>query len=185
MARNKVLVLRGISGSGKSTFTDRLKAAVLLEADRVQDPPPCFVVVSADKHMVNSEGQYCFDPRRLSEVHQKSLRSFMLAIVEKERNGKLIVVDNTNTTLVEMAPYVQLALAMEWEVKVLTFLCEPSEAYSRSRHGVPSASLLKQHLRLLNDTPQIPLNWNSEILLTPEILEEELGIYRAIFCHKD
>ena len=89
-----VTILVGVPGSGKSHHTASLTGAV---------------VVSADHHFVElGNGTYAFDPSKLGTAHGQCLRRYTEAL---QRGESHVVVDNTNTTLLEMSPYVSLALA--------------------------------------------------------------------------
>jgi predicted kinase len=96
---SKILfILRGVSGSGKST-----KARELGGADGV--------VLSADDFF---GVDYNFDARLLGEAHRWNQGRVRDSI----KAGKSpIVVDNTNTRFWEMKPYVELGLSAGYEVK--------------------------------------------------------------------
>jgi predicted kinase len=156
----KVCILRGISGSGKTTLTKRLRWA----HDRPGEEPYSAVVVSADTYMVDSNGKYDFDYLRLSECHNKCVRQYLehlaTPVTGKDR---LIIVDNTNTTLHEVAPYAQLALAFECELQVITLLCDPVVAVTRSIHDVPIHILFRQDRQLRKSLVNMPPRWNQEV----------------------
>ncbi|MBD3261520.1 MAG: AAA family ATPase [Candidatus Altiarchaeales archaeon] len=183
MSENYVIIMRGISGSGKSTVVEALETSLYLEATaHREEPPPEFCIVSADHYMVDESGNYAFDPRRLSEVHKECLRKFMMQVVEKATDrSKYIVVDNTNTTTTEMSVYAQVALALDWKLKIFTCLCDPGIAFQRQRHGVPSANIYKQHLRLESEAKRIPMNWGHEVLFPGETDARVQEILRYLF----
>jgi predicted kinase len=129
----KVIILSGISGSGKSTYIASRPA----------------VVVSADHYFTGVDGAYNFDPTKLGEAHGACFREF----IELVRLGSTdVVVDNTNTSVAEVAPYVLAAQAYGWDVEILTLMCESEddvrECAGRNTHGVPFQVVMVQHRQL-------------------------------------
>jgi len=118
----KLIIMQGIPGSGKSRVARKL--AKRLGAS----------IVSAD----DLPGLYAadgFHPELLGEAHK---RCFRLA-VEHARAGHSVIVDNTNLTALEMAPYVALGAAFGYTVEIVRVLCPQPVAYARQTHGVPLA----------------------------------------------
>lgn len=140
----KVIILRGIPGSGKSTW--------------VKNNHPNAVVVSADdyftldgiyKHVPSEEGQAhgaCF----LNAIHYIQMMSKV-----RERN---IIVDNTNASIAEVAPYVLLAQAYNMECEVVTLLVNVDTALSRNLKGVPELIVRDMDNKIRNES--IPHWWN-------------------------
>ncbi len=113
----KVIIMSGIPGSGKSTYSKKLGG----------------VVCSAD-HWFEREGEYKFDPTKLGMAHGACLAKFTRALMAGE---DVIVVDNTNTSSLELAPYVALAQAFGASCELVTIQCDPDVAFARNVHGVP------------------------------------------------
>jgi predicted kinase len=132
-ASKKVILLRGISGAGKSTYTSKHF--------------PGAVVCSADQYFISPDGNYKFDPEKLGSAHGSCKRKFKKAL---EANDPLIVVDNTNTTLWEMQPYIQLAAAHGYDVDVIRLEVSPELAASRNLHGVPPEAIKKMQDRMVD-----------------------------------
>lgn len=90
-----LILMRGISGSGKSTLAKKLHADL------------GGVIYSTDDFFVDpNSGEYLFDISKLSENHEKNKQR----TAEAMRQGiSPIIVDNTNTRIWEMAPYVRMA----------------------------------------------------------------------------
>lgn len=109
----KVVVLSGVSGSGKSTAARKLW-------NELEPGTYCKVVSADDYFMV--DGEYQFDVSKLSDAHGACFRSFIHAISPGVSDYHLVVVDNTNTTAVEIAPYILGAQAYGWEAEIITIL---------------------------------------------------------------
>lgn len=127
-----VVILRGIPGSGKSTFA--------------RSNYPKGLVVSADDFFMKS-GKYQFNPELLGLAHRDCFRKFL---VRCDAGEDLIVVDNTNSSAVEAAPYVLCGESFGYRVEVITLLCDPVAAAKRNVHGVPEDRVVKMdhYLRL-------------------------------------
>lgn len=136
----KAYILRGLPGSGKSTFTKTLDNAVVASAD----------------NFFMKDGRYEFNPSLLGDAHKACLRLF----VETLRAGKDVVCDNTNTTHFDMAAYVQVALALGADVEIHTFLVSPEVSFSRNTHGVPRNVIDSMNDKLRRSF-EMPFLWSS------------------------
>jgi predicted kinase len=103
--------------------------------------------------------EYRFNPAQLPEAHSACLRRFV-ALCE---TGTDVVVDNTNTTAVELAPYVALAGMYGYEVEIIRLHCDPFLAAKRNTHGVPEKAVLAMHARLMSD--RLPPFWPQEQII--------------------
>lgn len=132
----KLVIMRGVSGSGKST-----KARELTEKDSDS------IICSADDFFMKS-GRYCFEAKDLGRAHAWCLGKVAAAM---EIGVRLIVLDNTNTQRWEYQPYLTLAAAEGYEVEfqLVGDLDEASlERYAqRNAHGVPLEVIQKQAQR--------------------------------------
>src|SRR5882724_8934933 len=159
----KVIVLSGVSGSGKSTLAQGLLTD--LEKGRGFDfddnlPPDSIAVVSANLFFETPAG-YRFDPSKLSQAHGACFKEFLSALA-KER--ELVIVDNTNTTSEEIAPYMLGAQAFGYNAEIQTFVSRalPHERHwyeveqeyvsrctKRNTHGVDFQIVAQQYHRIL------------------------------------
>ncbi|USN52670.1 MAG: ATP-binding protein [Candidatus Nomurabacteria bacterium] len=111
----KVTILRGISGSGKTTWTK----------SNAQDA----TIISTDDFFI-VDGVYTFDITKLEENHRKAFRLYLDSLVAGK---EWIVVDNTNVQAWEYSPYVLAAGAYGYDVELLTFECSADLAWSRKQ----------------------------------------------------
>lgn len=121
---NKILyIVRGIPGSGKTTFAKTL-GGVHFEADKY------FMV----------DGEYKFDVTKLKNAHswcQTQVSNAMLLNYTANINN-VIVVSNTFTQEWEMEPYIEMA--KEWGYTVFTIVVENRHG-GKNVHGVPDDKL--------------------------------------------
>jgi predicted kinase len=128
----KVIVMQGLPGSGKSTW--------------IKNNCPGAVVCSADHYFTDREtGEYKFDPTKIGEAHKECLRAFLDATEAEE---DLVVVDNTNLSLWEMATYIQVAAARGYTVEVVRIMADPGVCAQRNVHGVPLKTILQMADRM-------------------------------------
>jgi predicted kinase len=133
-----VHIMCGISGSGKTTYA--------------KSNFPEAQVVSADHYFTKPEG-YLFDPSKLPNTHAECLRRYVQLVSSGTPD---IVVDNTNTRSLEIAPYSALALAYGYTLDIIVLKCNPVLAHMRNVHDVPFLAIQAQAARikrLLRDCP--------------------------------
>jgi len=131
VSKANVVVLRGLPGSGKSTAVQALTVAV--------NEGGCREVktFSSDKFFTDpATGEYKFDPLKLNMAHGRCLRDYDSTLFNGQ-SSSLLIVDNTNLSAVEAAPYLALANAFGRCPAVLTLRVNPYEAFKRCVHGVP------------------------------------------------
>lgn len=126
----KVIILRGVPGSGKSTESKK---------------HPDAYIVSADHYFIGKDGIYRFDMDKIASAHGQCKAKFEVALAEKR---PLVIVDNTNTTVKELKFYVETAKSAGYVVEIVRIDCDPEVAAARNIHGVPKASVLKMAARL-------------------------------------
>lgn len=144
----KVKILCGISGSGKSTY--------------IANNFPKAVVCSANHHFITDNGEYCFDPKRLGVAHAECLKKFVQHLHAPGLTGGQVgtlVVDNTNTSMMEIASYAALANAYGFDTEIIVFQADPVEAHRRNRHNVPLKSVMGQFDRLRGLEKSLPPWW--------------------------
>jgi len=136
-------LLRGLSGSGKSTVAREYCAS---EDD---------LVISTDDFFTDKEGNYVFDFAKLSDAHDYSRERAIRAMMDDVDH---IIIDNTNTRWWEMMPYLVQARIYGYDVEtVMVGSLEPLEVLeeyaARNKHGTPLEIIQRQasHFERLMD----------------------------------
>lgn len=105
---NTLILMRGVSGSGKSTIAKKI-------ADNANSENWIPVIYSTDDFFM-VEDEYRFDPKRLGEFHAANVHRTESAMIDRR---PCIIIDNTNTQAWEMKPYVELANAHGYTVQIV------------------------------------------------------------------
>jgi predicted kinase len=125
----ELYIVRGLPGSGKSTF-----AEVLVGAD--------FLVCEADKYFIDKEtNEYKFDASKIKDAHKfcrETVETYMKDSLVVEQYYNRIAVSNTFTQEWEMADY--FALAEKYGYRVYSIIVENRHG-GVNQHGVPADKL--------------------------------------------
>ncbi len=105
----RLIILRGLPGSGKSTYASDLVAK---HKDFQKEAP---LIINADSFLM-ADGEYFHTVERSRDAHLRCMREFVSGVVARH---ELIVIDNTNTSALEMVPYVKVAEAHRYEVSII------------------------------------------------------------------
>ena len=131
----KLIIIRGISGSGKSTFSNLLKIAFEAQGLRA-------IQCEADGYFYDEDGSYNFNVKELNYAHEWCQDCVKLAM---ESNVEIILLSNTSTSNKEIEPY--LALARQYGYTVDSIIKENLHG-GVSIHNVPEITLQRQRDRL-------------------------------------
>jgi len=129
----KLYIVRGLPGSGKSTF-----AEALVGSD--------FLVCEADKYFM-VDGEYKFDGSKLKEAHESCrtlVETYMKDSLVNDQFYREIAVSNTFTQEWEMQAYFDLA--KQYGYMVFTVIVENRHG-GVNRHGVPDEALTRMRDR--------------------------------------
>lgn len=130
MLNPTLFLIRGVPGSGKSTFARHLW----------NDCEIC----EADKYFYDKEtGEYNFNPSKLKAAHEWCRNEVENRMKENKQNSRYypeIVVSNTFTQEWEMEPYFKLA--KEYGYMVTSIIIENRHG-GTNVHGVPEESIRK------------------------------------------
>lgn len=125
MKTKDLILIRGVSGSGKTTFGHLLAGMN-------------YDVLSADDYFINSQtGEYEFDGSQLKEAH---INCQIRAEARMSRGDSKVIVANTFTREWEMAEY--FLLAHEYDYRVYSIIVENRHG-GVNEHGVPEESIEK------------------------------------------
>lgn len=127
----KLILLRGIPGSGKTTFALFLKEQFI----NVR----CETIASDDFFMHN--GHYHWDGMKIGEAHQWCQETVWQWMAE---SVPVIIVHNTFTRESELEPYLEMAKSSDY--KVISLVVENRHG-NTSVHGVPEHTLQKMKAR--------------------------------------
>ena len=131
MKTKNIIILRGVSGSGKST-------AAKLFGGNVE-------ICCSDDFFTSEDGEYNFAQSRLSDAHEYCRNKFMIAL-EKE-DVDTIVVANTNSREPEFAFYSEKA--KEIGADIFYFVIENRHG-NKDIHNVPIDAKSRQLNNIIN-----------------------------------
>jgi len=133
-----VIIIRGVSGSGKSSLSEDLTNLAYLAGISYE-------ICEADTYFYRN-GNYEFNPKLLGEAHKYCRNVFQKAIEDKI---DLIIVSNTSTTKSEANFYENLAKDNNY--KVISLILENINN-TKSIHNVPEDVLERQKKNLFSST---------------------------------
>jgi predicted kinase len=132
-------ILRGIPGSGKSTYAKSQTGAV---------------ICSADDYFLQADGTYQYDKTKLQDAHDFCFKKCHDALHAGEQT---VIIDNMNATAWEISPYIMLGRNFGYNVEVLNFPCDDQLGASRNIHDVPLEDI-ERTARLIKTT-KLPKSW--------------------------
>ncbi len=115
-----LIILRGIPGSGKSTF--------------IKNNHPDAKVCSADHYFTEADGTYTWNREEASQAHEECKLKCERYMSNKE---KKIIIDNTNIHWYEMEPYIHLSEEYNYSLSFIRIDANVEDAIKRNIHDVP------------------------------------------------
>lgn len=132
----KMILVRGLPGSGKSTMAREIAAG-----SNFRGPGMGYAHLEADQFFYEN-GVYNFDASKLHQAHQRCLLNARTCL----EGNQSCVVSNTFTTKKELKPYFDLAL--EFNIAPVVLL---AQNVFGSVHGVPDETMKKMQERFQFD----------------------------------
>ena len=123
----KLYIVRGLPGSGKSTFAESLVGSD-------------FLVCEADKYFI-VDGEYKFDGTKIKQAHEwckNRVKTYMKDSLVNDQFYREIAVSNTFTQEWEMESYYKLA--EQYGYMVFSIIVENRHG-GVNQHGVPAEKL--------------------------------------------
>jgi len=136
MKNNRLVLVRGLPGSGKSTYAKSyFNGHIHLEADMYFTQP---------------DGSYDWAAERLGKAHSWCFETAKIML----NNGYDVVVSNTFTTLKELNPYIELANQSDIQYVVFRMTSEYN-----SIHNVPQIVIEKMRIRFEDYEQEVMVPW--------------------------
>lgn len=126
---SSLYLIRGIPGSGKSTFATQLFLSGIVQK-----------VTEADDYFTQEDGSYVFDPKKLGAAHsqcQQKTREYLSL-------GYSVAVSNTSTTESEVDIYAKIA--ERYGAQFISIIVENRHG-SSNVHNVPREALERMKQR--------------------------------------
>lgn len=125
----QLIVMQGVPGAGKSEVAKILALGIGAK------------IVSNNDYMVDNDGRYRFDPKRLEEVANKCYAEAKKNIEE----GWSVIVDNTNVDYREAGSFIELGLENGYRIQIVRCDRSAAECVEENIHGVPSDTIFRRH----------------------------------------
>ncbi len=130
-----VLIIRGVSGSSKSTFANYLSSLTENTFFNI-------TICTADDYYIEKYGSYKWNAQEIGAAHSFCKDKFEKAL---QNEDNLVVVANTSSTTAEIQPYIDLAT--KYSYNFFSIIME-NRNNTINTHLVPEASLIKQENNL-------------------------------------
>lgn len=161
-----LIFLRGVSGSGKTTFAEYLSLY------------PNSVAISADDYFMDN-GVYRFEQLKIGKAHEFCFNKTR----EELSAGKTVIVHNTSISNYEVHRYKDLA--DEYNAQFFSLIVENRNNTSNV-HGVSNEKVAHQAINLLNNISVLPnINYRASIVPPRDYSKLEVLEYLKSFASLD
>lgn len=144
----------GATGSGKSHW---------IQENRLWGMPRSIdrenlVVIAIDDYYVNEDGEYEYDKLKTAPAMRDMMSEFIEHMQGIERDYD-IVIDSKNLTDAEIAPWILVAQAHKFIVRVVVMDTPPRVSAERNDRGLSESVITNQHSRMLRMLENWPRWW--------------------------
>lgn len=136
MRTNRLVLIRGLPGSGKSTYAKNYFGG--------------HIHLEADMYFIQPDGSYDWTADKLGKAHNWCLETAKIML----NNGYDVVVSNTFTTLKELNPYIEVASSSDTPFAVFRMTNEYT-----SIHNVPQIVIEKMRVRFEDYEKEVLVPW--------------------------
>ena len=127
MSTQRLILIRGLPGSGKSTMARKMALAI-----------NGYVHLESDMYFIDHKGEYVFNPEKLKDAHRWCQESARVCL----NSGDDVIVSNTFTQKWEMQPYIEMAAACGAVVEI-----QVARGDFENTHGVPPEAIERMRAR--------------------------------------
>ena len=152
-----LIVLRGLPGSGKSTFAEEL--TVLLQENRIDS-----IIISNDS-LRKQDSNYVYDITNNNKIYQESYKNLIESLANK---APVVIIDNCNLSINLIENYKKLSNKFSYKYYQLAFK-KPEykslqEEFQKCQKGISFGSYINLWKKYYNDYDDTKIFNSKEIL---------------------
>ena len=163
MAKGKMVIARGLPGSGKSHRANELKKS----CDQANI---ICMVCSTDDYWLRPDKTYDFNYDLISNANLWNQRRTRQCIWQLQPS--IIIIDNVNVDWAEIKKYAQIAIETEYEVCLIEsktkWAFDVEECYKRNKHGVPYSTILRMYHSWIDSEDIVNMLLNKGCLISSD-----------------
>lgn len=127
MSKPKIILITGISGSGKSEEAARL----------AKEDPEHTVVIAVNDYFAETDGKFHYVHLAYPYAQENAKAEFAYVLMRSRQDEtKFIIVEDIFSTVDDLNYYMIIARAYECEVEIVTMECDPATAIARQVHDM-------------------------------------------------
>jgi predicted kinase len=155
--RPTAIIMVGATGSGKSGW--------------IRENHPDTVTICQDDYYYDSDGNYEFEKEKTAPA----IRSMMCEFIEHMQgvhgiHGDDIIIDSKNVSDAEIAPWILVAQAHDYIVRIVAMDTPPRVSAERNKRGLSESVITGQHSRMLRMLESWPRWWPKPKIIKREIV---------------